>query len=133
MRESLVVFEAGSTYDSTTCGAIPEGQEEILDASAHNQMVEVSSLVIGDDIDYQSQGAIVQADDTIPDSMASQILVSGEGMAQITASSFTQVGIGNTTALGYEQRMDERIKTSGEYTNGISFQWSSFADMWQEA
>lgn len=129
-RENYFVFEAGGSGEMAAgCGA--EG--ELLNATAYNQEAGISSRIMGDRLTYQSQGAIVQADDVIPDSMASRILVSGSGSSVLSSYAMNQVGIGNTTAVGYDQEMRERIRVTGRnMSTGMTFQWSSFANQWGE-
>jgi hypothetical protein len=62
-----------------------------------------------------------------------QAFISGDGAASLRAWSINQVGIGNTTAVGYNQEMSESIRASGrDMSAGMAFQWTSFAGMWDE-
>jgi hypothetical protein len=126
-RDSLMVDSFGSPWNEEICGAMPEG---VVGATAYCSMAQVQSLGMGD-LSIRSQGAILQADINASDSLVSQISIAGDGMGRITMQSINMAGIGNSTGLGYTNRIDDRVTASGHNMQvGSRFQYESFANLW---
>jgi len=127
-REGLMLFETGGSgaQAMAVCWAT-----ELANETAYNQAAGFNSRIMGESVTYQSQGATIQADDTILDQMQIKALATGDGMATLNSWSISQVGIGNTTAIGYQVEMSDRVKSIGpQMQAGMDFRWSSFANMW---
>lgn len=130
LREDLSVFETGGSGEQAAAICGVEG--ELANATAYNMDAAMSSRLIGNSMVFKSQGATIQADSEIPDQLAMQALVSGDGSAVLRSWSVNQVGIGNTTMLGYDQESQDTIRVSGrDMSAGMAFQWTSFAYQWQ--
>ncbi|MDD5049944.1 MAG: hypothetical protein PHH09_13545 [Methanoregulaceae archaeon] len=128
-RDSLMVDSFGSPWNEMICGAMPE---EEAGATSYCSMAQVQSLGMGD-LSIRSQGAILQADVNVSDSLASQISIAGDGMGRIIMQSMSMSGVGNTTGLGYTNRIDERVTALGRDMQVASrFQYESFANLWSE-
>lgn len=129
-RDGLFVDGCGAPWDESVCGALPDGTPA---GSAYCSGASITSSAVGKQLNIQSEGGTLQGDFEVPDSLAARILISGDGIGTIKMESFNLAGLGNTTGLGYENSMSQRIMSSGSpFRTGANFQWESFAGLWQE-
>lgn len=129
-RDSFYIDSFGTPWVTSLCGPMPD-DEGIQEATAYCSMASVQSLAMGNDLSITSRGAAVQADINVSDSLASEISIRGDGMGRINLQSVNMAGIGNSTALGYENRMEERVLVYGHDMQLSSrFNYESFADLW---
>jgi hypothetical protein len=128
-REGLMLFETGGSGQQAM---IVCGNTALANETAYNQAAAFQSKIMGESVSYKSQGATIQVDDTLLDQMAIQALASGDGAVSMRSWSQNQVGIGNTTAIGYQSETSDRIRASGPAMQaGMTFQWTSFSRMWE--
>ena len=131
-QEGLYVDGCGSPWVESTCGPMPEEGETVAAATAYCSGASFSSMAMGRALTINSAGATVQAGE-FPDSLAATTRISGDGMASINIRSWNLAGIGNSTALGYQNGMSQRIFAEGHtMQTGADFAWSSFAGLWAE-
>lgn len=129
-RDSFYIDSFGTPWVESICGSMPD-DEEIQGATAYCSMASVQSLAMGNNLSITSRGATLQADNETLDSLASEISIRGDGMARINLQSVNMAGIGNSTALGYENRMEERVLVYGHDMQLSSrYNYESFADLW---
>jgi len=130
--DGMFVYGVGSTWEEGVCGPLPdESSDEGFPAYCSG--AQVSSLAMGRSLNIQSEGQILQGDIEVLDSMAARIRITGDGIGVIEMRSINLAGIGNTTGLGYENSMRQKVMSSGSpFGVGAAFQWESFAGLWSE-
>jgi hypothetical protein len=133
-RDGLFVDGCGASYSESDCGPMPEGQEdELAAATAYCSGAQFATSAIGSNLNVRSQGATRQAGLDTPDSLAAQAMITGNGRGTISFQSINMAGIGNTSALGYQNSVRQSIRADGNpFSVGAGFQWSSFAGLWQD-
>jgi hypothetical protein len=123
-----MLFETGGSGQQAVaiCGNL-----ELANETAYNQAASFNSQILGDAVSYKSQGGTIQADVLISDQLAIQAIASGDGTVAMRSWSINQVGIGNTTAIGYWSETSDRVRATGRDMNaGMQFSWTSFANQW---
>jgi hypothetical protein len=117
-------------YDVTAPGA--GGASCSIDApgaentTANNEMAEFSTSSFGN-IKYLSIGGVSVGDSLIPDTLEFTAQASGNGGSAMQFNAFSQAGLGNVTAMGYQNSISERITAGGNgFTIGKSIKWTSF-------
>jgi hypothetical protein len=129
-KDSLFADGCGAPWSTEICGPMPETDDEY---AAYCSGAQFSTYAIGSNLNIQSQGATVQAGIDAPDSLAAQALITGNGKGTISFSSINMAGIGNTSALGYQNSVKQSIRADGNpFSVSAGFQWSSFAGLWQD-
>jgi len=83
-------------------------------------------MFMTDALNYHSAGGISQGDTELPDSMAMDISLVGNGFGSFAAGSRSLTGIGNTTALGYVHAVHEDVRVGGNFVVDGKMRWSSF-------
>ena len=131
-QDSLFVDGCGATWDEGMCGPLPD-DEETTGYPAYCSGAQFATSAMGTNLNVRSQGATVQAGLDAPDSLAAQAMISGNGRGTIAFSSINMAGIGNTSALGYQNSVKQSIRADGNpFAVSAGFQWSSFAGLWNE-
>jgi len=69
---------------------------------------------------------VSQGDIDLPDSLSMDVSSAGNGYGSFAAGSRSQIGIGNTTALGYVHTVHEQIGVGGDFNVNGKMRWSSF-------
>jgi len=132
-RESLYADGCGSPWSESACGPMPDTDDDLANASAYCSGASFNTLAMGRHLNIATAGATVQAGDT-PDTLAATTRITGDGMARIQFETWNQVGIGNTTGLGYQASTRHSSFVDGKAMDtGATFAWSSFAGLWAES
>jgi hypothetical protein len=97
-----------------------------LTRSAYCEYASMSGMFITDSLAYRSAGAISQGDIYRLDSLAMDISSAGNGYGSLDAGSFSRIGIGNTTALGYVHSTKEHVGVNGNFIVSGKMRWNSF-------
>jgi hypothetical protein len=120
LREMTGIF-------GTDMGATVGGCSGVVNSTAYNEEARAGSSFIGGAIDYSSESIVVQADDVIPDSILVSERMTGAGRFTFSAESISQIGIGNSSAIGMENVMRYRMTSSGrDISSEGMFSFSSF-------
>ena len=129
--ESLMLDDVGAPAAAVECGNLnlqEEANQSMVEATGYCERVVFDTQFMSrDNLQYQSQGAIGQASDIIPDSFSMAALGAGNGMGSIRFNAASMAGIGNTTELGYTNHINEHIFAGGkQFMLGKEVQWTSF-------
>jgi hypothetical protein len=127
-RDSTFVEGCGAPWSEEICGPTPE---ETAVYPAYCSGAQFSNFAIGKNMAVKSSSGVIQASTEFPDSMAAQAVMSGDGRGTITMRSINMAGIGNTSELGYVNNMKKEVTAGGkQFGVGATFQWESFANLW---
>lgn len=127
LSESLMVYSVGSPAAGVTCGADSLDVDGAnFSKSAYCEYAGVSTMFMTDVLNYHSVGGISQGDTEQPDSLAMDVLSTGNGYGSFVVGSRSMIGIGNTTALGYIHTTSEKVGAGGNFIVGGKVRWSSF-------
>ncbi len=121
-----ILKEYTSVFDSDT-GATVGNCEAANLSTTYNEFAGAGSMFMGDALRYQSVSAVSQADDVIPDSLRVQVHATGSGRIEFTGDMFSQIGIGNTSAIGQMNELHQQAAVSGKaFEGGMLFEFNSF-------
>ncbi len=115
---------------SLDAGATVGNCESVVNSTTYNEAASAETWFMGDALNLQSSSAISQADSVIPDSLRVKTLATGSGRIQFNIDVKSQIGIGNSSAIGLENEMHQRVITGGKPFNaGMVFNFTSFAPL----
>ena len=127
LSESLTVYSCGSPAAGVTCGSDSlDAEGANLTRSAYCEYASMSGMFMTDSLAYQSAGAISQGDTEMPDSLAMDVSSAGNGYGLLSVGSWSLIGIGNTSALGYVHAMHDETRVGGVFAMDGRMRWGSF-------
>jgi hypothetical protein len=112
---------------SVDAGATSGNCQGGINSTTYNEMAGAGASFMGDGVKFTSKSAVIQASDEIPDSMAYAVKAEGSGWAAFDAYSFSQIGLGNTSAIILENKMNTHSIVGGkQFSGGMDFTWETF-------
>jgi len=122
-----MVNSCGSPVSGVTCGSDSiDAEGANFTRPAYCEYASMSGMFMTDALDYHSAGGISQGDSELPDSLAMDISSAGRGSGMLSVGSRSLIGIGNTSALGYEHSVHEETRAGGVFAIDGRMRWSSF-------